>query len=404
MKKLLLTVIGTVMAFGCLSAYADDGAGKGKSKKTDIKVMTQNQYLGADLGPVIAATPEQYPYAIVNALQSIAINNIPERAATLAKSIAKRKPDLVALQEVYAFQCTSLVPGYDACSAFPGAFNDHLALTEAALDELGSDYEVVAELQNMTIPALPVFLPGIGDPENPTPAMIVSVIDRDVILARSNVEASLAPIPCLKPAPVSDGCHYQAVATVATPLGDITVERGFVGVNARVEGEDYLFVNTHLEIRMLGSSEDSTALQPLQASELVGTLAAYLPYLPQAPRVIIAGDFNNGPDNTPLAPYFIETAYQQLSVDYTDTWTLRHGKSKKGHGKPKKGFTCCQAADLLNHRSSLDERIDIVFANPAPAKSKTEVLNTKKGDKTASGLWPSDHASVFTKLTYQQSR
>jgi endonuclease/exonuclease/phosphatase family metal-dependent hydrolase len=390
MKKLLLTVFGTVMAFSCVSAYADHG----KDKKTDIKVMTQNQYLGADLGPVIAATPEQYPFAIVNALQSIAINNIPERAATLAKSIAKRKPDLVALQEVYAFQCTSLVSGYDACSAFPGAFNDHLALTEAALDDLGSDYEVVAVLQNMTIPALPVFLPGIGDAENPTPAMIVSVIDRDVILARSNVEASLAPIPCMKPAPVSDGCHYQAVATVPTPLGDITVERGFVGVNAKVKGQDYLFVNTHLEIRMLGSSEASTALQPLQASELVGTLAAYLPYLPQAPRVIIAGDFNNGPENTRLAPYFIETAYEQLSVDYTDTWTLRHGK-------PKNGFTCCQAADLLNDPSSLDERIDIVFANPAPAKAKTAILNAKKGDRTASGLWPSDHASVFTKLTYR---
>jgi endonuclease/exonuclease/phosphatase family metal-dependent hydrolase len=390
MKKLLLTVVGTVMAFSCLSAYADYG----KSEKTDIKVMTQNQYLGADLGPVIAATPEQYPFAIVNALQSIAINNIPERAATLAQSIAERKPDLVALQEVYDFRCTSLVTGYDACSAFPGAFNDHLALTEAALDDLGSDYVVVAVLQNMTIPALPVFLPGIGDAENPTPAMIVSVIDRDVILARSDVEASLAPIPCARPAPVGNGCHYQAVATVPTPLGDITVERGFVGVNATVKGQDYLFVNTHLEIRMLGSSEESTALQPLQASELVGTLAAYLPYLPQAPRVIIAGDFNNGPENTPLAPYFIETAYQQLSVDYTDTWTLRHGE-------PKNGFTCCQAADLLNGPSSLDERIDIVFANPAPAKTKTAVLNAKSDDKTASGLWPSDHASVFTKLTYQ---
>jgi endonuclease/exonuclease/phosphatase family metal-dependent hydrolase len=286
------------------------------------------------------------------------------------------------------------VPGYDACSAFPGAFNDHLALTEAALDDLGSDYEIIAVLQNMTIPALPVFLPGIGDSENPTPAMIVSVIDRDVILARSSVEASLAPIPCLKPAPASDGCHYQAVATVATPLGDITVERGFVGVNANVKGKDYLFVNTHLEIRMLGSSEESTALQPYQASELIGTLAAYLPYLPQAPRVIIAGDFNSGPENMPLPPYLLEPAYQQLSFEYTDTWTLQHGK-------PKNGFTCCQAADLLNHRSSLEERIDIVFANPAPAKVKTAVLNANKGDKTASGIWPSDHASVFTKLTYR---
>ncbi len=383
MKKILMVVVCTTLSLGLLPAYAGN-------KKADIKVMTQNQYLGADLGPVIAATPEQYPYAIVEALQAIAINNIPERATSLALSISDRQPHLVALQEVYAFSCTSLVPSYDACAAFDGAFNDHLALTETALHDMGSNYNVVAVLQNLTIPALPVFLPGIEGP-----AMIVSVIDRDVILARGDVAASVAGIPCVKPASASDGCHYQAVATVTTPLGDIIVERGFVAVNAVIKNEDYLFVNTHLEVRMLGTSAESTALQPLQATELNGTLAAYLSYFPEAPRVILAGDFNNGPANVPLEPFFFPTAYEQLSVEFTDTWNLRHGKGR--------GLTCCQAADLLNDPSSLDERIDIVFALPAPTKVKANVLNARLKDKTASGLWPSDHASVFTKLTYGKS-
>lgn len=380
MKRILLVMVSTIMAFGCLTAYAGND-------KADIKVMTQNQYLGADLGPVITATPEQYPFAIVDALQAIAIANIPERAASLAESIADRQPHLVALQEVYAFGCTSLVPGFDTCAAFGGAFNDHLALTESALDDLGSDYEVVAVLQNLTIPALPVFLPGIDGP-----AMIVSVIDRDVILAREDVEASAVVIPCAKSAPGSDGCHYQAVATVETPLGNITVERGFVGVNANVKGEDYLFVNTHLEVRMLGDSVMSTALQPLQASELNATLAGYLSFFPNAPRVILAGDFNNGPANVPLAPFYFPTAYQQLSFAFTDTWTLRPGDPD--------GFTCCQAADLLNDPSSHDERIDIVFALPAPTTVKANVMDAKADDKTISGLWPSDHASVIAELTY----
>lgn len=368
------------LGFGLLPAYAGNAT-------ADIKIITQNQYLGADLGPVIEATPEQYPFAIVDALQAIAINNIPERAKSLAESIADRQPHLVALQEVYAFGCTSLVPGFDACAAFDGAFNDHLALTEAALDDMGSDYKVVAVLQNLTVPALPVFLPGIQGP-----AMVVSVIDRDVILARGDVTASVAGIPCVRPVPAGDGCHYQAVATVGTPLGNITVERGFVGVNAVVKGEDYLFVNTHLEIRMLGSNLDSTVLQPLQASELNATLAAYLAYFPTAPRVILAGDFNNGPANEPLAPYYIPTAYQQLSLAFTDTWNLRPGKPE--------GFTCCQAADLLNEPSSLYERIDIVFALPAPAAVKANVMDAELADRTASGLWPSDHASVIAELTY----
>ena len=50
MKKILLSVVGTLLSFGCLTAHADPD-------RADIKIMTQNQYLGADLGPVIAATP-----------------------------------------------------------------------------------------------------------------------------------------------------------------------------------------------------------------------------------------------------------------------------------------------------------------------------------------------------------
>lgn len=384
MKKILLAICGTAMAFGCLSAYAGND-------KADIKVMTQNQYLGADLSPVIAATPAEYPFAIVNALQEIAINNIPERAVALSESIADRQPHLVALQEVYAFGCTSLVPGYDACTAFPGAFNDHLALTETALADMGSDYKVVAVLQNLTIPALPVFLPGI-----PGPAMIVSVIDRDVILARGDVIATPAAIPCIsvvpdvdpKPGPGGIGCNYTAVATVQTPLGDITVERGFIAANATVKGEDYLFVNSHLEIRQLGDSAASTALQPAQAMELNFALMGYAPSHDR--RVILAGDFNSSPAD--VHPYAYPTPYQQLAASFTDTWELRPGNPA--------GFTCCEAADLLNDPSSHDRRIDLVFANPAPAKVKANVMDAKLDDKTASGLWPSDHASVIAELTY----
>lgn len=380
MKRIFIVMLGTIVAFACLPANAGND-------KADIKVMTQNQYLGASLTPVIVATEEQYPLAIFNALQTIAINNIPERAAAMAESIADRQPHLVALQEVYAFGCTSLIPGLDTCAVFDGAFNDHLALTEAALDDLGSDYNVVAVLQNLTIPALPVFLPGIDGP-----AMIVSVIDRDVILARGDVPAVVAPLPCAESDMSIDGCHYQAVATVGTPLGDIIVERGFVSVNAHVKGEDYLFVNTHLEVPMLGNSIESTVLQPYQAMQLNATLGAYLGYFDNPPRVILAGDFNSGPASVPLPPFGIPTAYYQLSSSFTDTWTLRPGNPD--------GFTCCQASDLLNDPSIHDERVDLVFALPAPSKVKANVMDAEPSDKTISGLWPADHASVIAELTY----
>ena len=152
MKKILLTLVGTVLAFSCLSAFAGND-------KADIKVMTQNQYLGADLGPIISATtPQAYAVAVAGALQSIAANNYQERALSLAESISDRQPHLVALQEVYAFECIDL--GSGTCAVFHGAFNDHLALTTAALASHGADYYVAADIQNLTIPT--PFMESLG--------------------------------------------------------------------------------------------------------------------------------------------------------------------------------------------------------------------------------------------------
>ena len=107
-------------------------------------------------------------------------------------------------------------------------------------------------------------------------------------------------------------------------------------------------------------------------------------------RVILAGDFNSAP--TDAHPYGLPTPYQQLSSSYADIWNARPGNPD--------GFTCCEAADLLNYSSSHDRRIDLVFADPMPAKVKANVMDAELEDKTASGLWPSDHASVIAELTY----
>ncbi len=55
---------------------------------------------------------------------------------------------------------------------------------------------------------------------------------------------------------------------------------------------------------------------------------------------------------------------------------------------------------IIEAVSQHDERIDVVFAFPAPATVKANVLDTEGDDKTLSGHWPSDHASVSAELTY----
>ena len=384
MNKLIFLMAGLGLLLGASNAEAG-------GKRADIVVMTQNQYLGADLEPVIAADATEYPAAVAAALQAIAINNTPERTRVLARQIAINRPHLVALQEVYWFGCTSLVP--NACAAFDGAFNDHLDLTTSALGEFGADYDVVAVQQNMTIPALPVFLPNVVDGDgNPTPAMVISVIDRDVILARGDVDATPAALPCSRAGGFSVGCNFEFVAPVETPLGTIVVERGFVGANATVNGDEYLFVNTHLETKMLGGIQATTALQPAQAAELNATLAGYLGVLPVPPKLILAGDINSGPDAVPLAPDYFPPAYHQFASWLTDVWNLNQIQTD--------GFTCCQAADLLNYPSSHDERIDVIFTLPAPTKSLAYTVGDRWWSRTQSGLWPSDHASVVARMRY----
>ena len=76
----------------------------------------------------------------------------------------------------------------------------------------------------------------------------------------------------------------------------------------------------------------------------------------------------------------------------TDVWTLRPGKPA--------GFSCCEAGDLSNAESLLYERIDVIFSLIPPLRVKANVLNNDPEDKTPSGLWPSDHATVVGRLFY----
>ena len=68
------------------------------------------------------------------------------------------------------------------------------------------------------------------------------------------------------------------------------------------------------------------------------------------------------------------------------------------------GLSCCQAEDLLNRKSDLYERIDLIFSLAPPRKvQEARLLGESISDKTlpvGKGLWPSDHASVGARLQY----
>ena len=398
-------------------------AAAGAASSADLEVMTQNQYVGADLIGVV--TEPDFNVAVVELLQTRAASLPAERAKALAALIAKRAPALVGLQEVYAFECYEIPAVTDdflGCEdpSIAGAFTDQLTDT---LDALGGNYVEAATVVDLDLPqslALPPpldALPGLPIDVNGT-TILLRVVDRDVILARKGV--AFQPIDftqlqfidsAICALPSADGCNYQVVAAedltlpVPFPPGSLEVtvrfERGFVGVDAMVGDKHYRFVTTHLETRLEGFGPLGRYYQTAQAYELHGTLEALQDFSP-SPGEIVVGDFNSDPRDLEEVDGIVPP-YQIFAVDHTDIWTKRPGAST-GKGAPLVGFSCCQAEDLGNRKSELYERVDLIFSLAPPMKvQEARLLGESVSDKTppiAFGVWPSDHASVATRLQY----
>jgi endonuclease/exonuclease/phosphatase family metal-dependent hydrolase len=362
-----------------------------RGRGNDIEVMTQNQYLGGDIAPVIAtAGTPQFNAAVVAALQQVAASHTPERMKALAGEILDRRPDLVALQEVWKFECVP-VPGLPlppgvGCDdpSIRAAFNDHLELTRSALGRAYADVAQVTNLDIQFFQAGQDVYPGIPFEVNGVPAFL-RVTDRDVILARKDVARTASPVDFGCARVSGDGCNYEVVVELDL-IG--RVERGFVGVDVTVNHRKYRFVNTHLETR---DPPLPAAVQAAQMSELLGRLLLTSP----SRRLILAGDFNSDPGEA-ADPY--PTPYMQaLGVGLYDAWLLGSEDSA--------GLTCCQAADLRNRKSQLSQRIDLLFLREMPSRVRdAEVLGVSRRDRIGhdlQGLWPSDHGAVAATLYYR---
>lgn len=388
MRKTLSTFMGAaLLGAASLSAAAE------------IDVMTQNQYLGADLAPVLGAAtaptfdPAAFNAAVVDALGKIAATRPATRARALALQIALRNPDVVGLQEAYEFTCLPYpgvpeMPGMGCDDpSIKGAFTNRLTDMATALQ---GRYVVAGKVTNLKIASIPFTINGF-------PA-ILSTADRDAILVRRGLPANwvnFAPYgACAKPS--DQGCNFQtAPGPLSTPLGPISIERGFLAVDVRVKGKAYRVFNTHLEQRFLDPSLPETRLlQVGQAGELAGIALATWD---GAKPLIVLGDFNSDPSD-PIIPGPYPTPYMIFAGNgFTDVWTLRP------HFGP--GYTCCQDADLLNPRSKLYERIDLIFTRTLPSRvEKMFLLGSTPFEKIRppwqGGLWPSDHATLAAELHF----
>lgn len=326
----------------------------------DVTVMTRNVYLGANIFLLSQAkTRQEVPGLAARLYTTVQATNFPERAGALATEIEAKNPALVGLQEVslYRTQSPSDFFSNGAVNALVDSY-DFIGLLQAKLRERGLDYRIAARVKNADS-ELPAALSG-----NASELTDIRLTDYDVILARGDVQTSGAVEQ-----------NYVHNAQVAVGGSSVTFTRGFSKVDAEVEGAKFTFVNSHLEGLMPANEQ--------QAHELVGLLKGFRQPL------ILVGDLNTGPGSpTP--------AYGILSeAGYTDAWTVA------GSGN---GFTCCVGEKLQDTTpAGFDERIDLMFyAGDGLQPVSAEVVGDELGDRTASGLWPSDHAG--TAVTFRMNR
>jgi hypothetical protein len=345
-----------------------------------ITVYTRNLYIGTAFGEVLEAPPEDLVEAARAAFDEITQTNFPRRAEALAEEIQTLRPHLIGLQEVFNFTLNGTNSGLP--------FVDSLATFLAALEARGLDYQVAAVVNNLALTFNFDLFPFPEGPER------IQVTDRDVILARRDVATAVATFPCPQPLddPTDDGCTYTTLLPLQLPpVLDTFVFRGFVGVDAEVQGTTVRFVNTHLEVPRAGG-QDITAIQQAQAAELVGAVAMATP--PKRP-VILVGDFNSAPTEPAGSAYDIIR-----SAAYADTWRRNLLRFLNPDG-----FTCCQDNDLNNDVSLLDERIDIIFVKNNlgvfPVSFTGPVVSVVIGDDSISDSqpkWSSDHAGPLVVL------
>jgi endonuclease/exonuclease/phosphatase family metal-dependent hydrolase len=372
-----------------------------------VRVMQQNLYLGADIFKALEADPED-PLGVPKKVKEIYddINNTDfyERAAAIADEIKANRPDLIGLQEV------SIISTQSPSDFFSGAPQPNADTVEydflsILLDELsnrGLKYDVAAFVVNADV-EFPMLMDYILSNGTPIPLLDdARLTDRDVILVRKGVSYdNILGSSCEDPLVCDDpGPHYQNI--ISYDVGGINVDfiRGYCAVDATVKGTTYRFVNTHLEVEGSEIDPEAPYVQAFQASELISALE----YEPQP--IILVGDINSSPaDTTPLPlsepPLFIPRPYWQFSLaGYADVWPRRIWD------RSTPGYTCCQEADLRNEFSTLSERIDIIFVRNDlghPPFSFTGLvfawtIGDEQDDKTITGMWPSDHAGVVSRL------
>ena len=364
MQRLVLIIMLATLGFaGPVLADPGDRHEDDRNDPGDreVKIMVRNLYFGADLAPAIAAkTLPEFIGAVTGIFATVQASAPAARVAAVAAEIAAAKPDLVGLQEVALWR-SQFPPDFAPAPNATTVEFDFLQILLAELAARGEVYEVVAVhvTNDIEAPALTPAGPCCRE---------IRFTDREVILVRAG--RPRVPITLSN---VQEGT-FTAQLPLTLPGGLVYVQkRGWLSVDVRLRGTQFRFITSHLE------TEEAAPIQEQEGQEIVaGPAATRLP-------VIFVCDCNSRADGTGTTTYA-----DLLAAGFDDTWVERHPRNP--------GLTCCQQENLRNEGSTFDRRIDLILLRGHGQVLRARVVGDEPDDRTAGGLWPSDHAGVVARI------
>jgi endonuclease/exonuclease/phosphatase family metal-dependent hydrolase len=340
-------LIAAATTLGGSSASLADGDGS-------VRVMTRNLYQGADLTALVTAgSLPALVAAAGQALADIRAGKPAERAAAVAREIVRNRVDLVGLQEATIVRVGPISLPPDPSAALPetDVESDGLQSLLKELARLGEPFQVVA------------IVPGV-DAQLPTSLGVdARLTGRIAIIARARANMKLSNLQVQ---------GFLRNVTFNTLGGPIVNARGWASVDVEKNGRKFRFATTHLDA-------DNPGIRSLQAIDMIAGAGNT-----SLPTVFVA-DFNV------TATSAADATYAQFPASgFVDAWARKRPLDP--------GFTCCQAPNLLNPASQLDQRIDLIFVRGGFVVDDIHRVGEQPFERTPSGLWPSDHAGVVATL------
>ena len=344
-----LVAVFSITLFGTTAATAED------SRNRELKVMTYNMYLGTDFAEIFQAQSLPEVFAEVAEAYGDVQAGLPhERISEIADQIQAAEPTLVGLQEVALWRL--------------GAFADEDPATTVAYDFLQI---LLDELAERGLHYAPVAVHTGFDAEVPgtngsTFFQDVRYTDRVVILARTDLSAAQLRVEH------SETGAFTNLFTVPTVIGNITVERAWTLVDAKLRGKTYRFVNAHLE-------SFHPVFNVLQGQELLAGPAN------TDMSVILAGDLNS--DASTGGTTYINIRNAGFADSWSDANPTLSGNTWPLFDPTPDVFTTPVA------------RLDLILTRGEIVTDSAELFGEDPvADITTSGLRPSDHAAVASLL------